>query len=234
MIDSVRLRLRSDVPVGCFLSGGMDSTSITSIAYKVLKTPIMTFSGITGEEKGVYDESDYINEVINSTNAKYQFIKPNPEDIFKTINEMLDYHDEPICTVSWYSLYLIVKNMKDANVPVVLNGHGGDELLSGYWDHYQYNFYDLENNDKLEYEIKNWYKNHNRDMSEIQRYKSMIKKTIDKEENEIDRFPDYSYVFNNDFKNKYNLNIKLNDIDCDSILTKRMYKELFYELFLLH
>ncbi|NOX15392.1 MAG: asparagine synthase (glutamine-hydrolyzing) [Epsilonproteobacteria bacterium] len=229
IVDSVRLRLRSDVPVGCFLSGGMDSTSITSIAYKVLKTPIMTFSGITGEEKGIYDETEYINEVIKETNAKYRFIKPDPTDIFDTIDEMLDYHDEPICTVTWYSLYLIVKNMKDSNVPVVLNGHGGDELLAGYWDHYQYNFYDLKNDDKLEYEIKNWYKNHKRDMSEIEKYKLMIEKVMNKEEKEIDKFPDYSYVFSDDFQCKFNLNIELDSIKCDSILTKRMYKELFYE-----
>ncbi|MCF6330704.1 MAG: asparagine synthase (glutamine-hydrolyzing) [Sulfurimonas sp.] len=229
MIDSVRLRLRSDVPVGCFLSGGMDSTSIMSIAYKVLKTPIMAFSGITGEEKGIYDESEYINEVIKDTNAKYKFIKPDPADIFDTVNEMLDYHDEPICTVTWYSLYLIVKNMKDANVPVVLNGHGGDELLAGYWDHYQYNFYDIKDNDRLEYEIKHWHNNHNRNMNEISTNQKMIERVLNKEQKEIDRFTDYSYVFNQDFQNENNLNIELDSIKCDSLLTKRMYKELFYE-----
>jgi len=229
MIDSVRLRLRSDVPVGCFLSGGMDSTSITSIAYKVLNTPIMTFSGITGEEKGKYDESEYINEVINDTNARYQFIKPDPADIFDTVDEMLDFHDEPICTVSWYSLYLIVKNMKDANVPVVLNGHGGDELLAGYWDHYQYNFHDLQNNDNLQQEIKYWHENHNRDLGEIEKHKNMIHRVMNKQQKEIDKFVDYSYVFTNDFNSQHNLNVDIDSILCDSLLTKRMYKELFYE-----
>lgn len=229
MIDSVRLRLRSDVPIGCFLSGGMDSTSIMSIAYKILKTPIMAFSGITGEEKGIYDESEYINEVIKDTNAQYKFIKPDPADIFETVEEMLGYHDEPICTVTWYSLYLIVKNIKDANVPVVLNGHGGDELLAGYWDHYQYNFYDLKNDDRLKSEIEQWHINHNRDMNEIQKHQSMIEKVLNKQQKEIDRFPNYSYVFNQDFNAKYNLDIEIKNIKCDSLLTQRMYKELFYE-----
>ncbi len=229
MIDSVRLRLRSDVPVGCFLSGGMDSTSITSIAYKVLKTPIVTFSGITGEEKGIYDESDFINEVIKDTNAEYQFIKPDPADIFDTVDEMLDYHDEPICTVTWYSLYLIVKNMKNANVPVVLNGHGGDELLAGYWDHYQYNFYDLRDDNGLESEIKAWHENHNRNMNEVVSSQEMITKIINKQKKEIDKFQNYSFIFNNEFKNKYDLNIEIQSINCDSLLTKRMYKELFFE-----
>lgn len=229
MIDSVRLRLRSDVPVGCFLSGGMDSTSITSIAYKVLKTPIMAFSGITGEEKGIYDESEYINEVIQDTNAKYQYIKPDPADIFDTVDEMLEYHDEPICTVTWYSLYLIVKNMKDAQVPVVLNGHGGDELLAGYWEHYQYNFYDLKQDSQLQHEIKNWHQNHNRDMSEISRVEKIIDNVVNKRQLEIEKFPDYSYVFNGDMQKQYNLNIDIEGISTSSHLTNKMYKELFYE-----
>lgn len=229
MIDSVRLRLRSDVPVGCFLSGGMDSTSITSIAYNVLKTPIVTFSGITGEEKGIYDESEYIDEVVKETDAIHQYIKPDPSDIFDVVEEMLQYHDEPICTVTWYSLYLIVKKMKDANVPVVLNGHGGDELLAGYWEHYQFNFFDLKNDSSLKHEIDAWYNNHHRDMSEIERTEAMIERVISKRQLEIDKYPDYSYIFNTDMQRKYNLNIVLDDINTKSQLTNKMYKELLYE-----
>jgi asparagine synthase (glutamine-hydrolysing) len=229
MIDSVRLRLRSDVPLGCFLSGGMDSTSITAIAYKILKTPIMTFSGITGEERGIYDESEYIDEVVKETHANHRYIKPNPANIFDVVDEMLNVHDEPICTVTWYSLYLIVKNMKDANVPVVLNGHGGDELLAGYWEHYQFNFFDLKNNLSLKDEINTWHKNHNRDIAEITRTEKMIERVVSKQQLEIEKFPSYSYIFNKEIQNMYDLNIDIQGINTKSTLTNKMYKELLFE-----
>ena len=225
LIDSVRLRLRSDVDVGCFLSGGMDSTSIVSVAYNVLKTPIKTFSGITGEKKGVYDESEYIDEVVKGTEAVHKYIRINSYNIFEILDEMLLFHDEPICTVTWFSLYLIVKEIKKYNVPVVLNGHGGDELLAGYWDHYQYYFYDLN---YPEDEIKLWHENHKRDLAEIAEYKKLILQ-LRKGKKEIEKFPDYSYVFNNEIKNKFNLNVELSNLNNTTLLTNRLYKELFYE-----
>ena len=230
LIDSVKLRLRSDVPVGCFLSGGMDSTSITSIAYKVLNTPITTFSGITGKGEDIYDESEYINEVIKETNATYNFIIPEPADIFDTVEEMIHFHDEPICTVTWYSLYLIAKKMKDSKISVVLNGHGGDELLSGYWDHYQYNFHDLKMNPQLSTEIEYWYKNHNRDKKEIENMKVYLEKLLDSQIDEESRFTNYSYILNDEFKTKYLRNHNIANIQSESLLTQRMHKELFYEV----
>jgi len=230
LIDSVRVRLRSDVPIGVFLSGGMDSTSITSIAYKVLKMPIMTFSGITGEDKGTYDESEYIDAVVDDTNAIHKYIYSKPSKLFESLNEMLDFHDEPVCTVSWQVLYNIVKEVKKSQIKVMLNGHGGDELLGGYWDHYQYNFYDLKgDSNRLSHEIKSWKNNHNRSMSEIDTSSKYIDKLLGGKIKEIDRFEDYSYVFNESFVRENKQSIEYPEINADSLLTKRLYKELFYE-----
>jgi asparagine synthase (glutamine-hydrolysing) len=230
-IDSVKIRLRSDVPVSCMLSGGMDSTSITCIAHKILKTPVLTFSGITGEDKGIYDESEYIDEVVKETTAKHKYILPEPSDLFDTINEMLFYHDEPICTVSWYTLYQIAKEIKKENVPVVLNGHGGDELLGGYWDHYHYNFFDLEISkdfDELDYEQKAWLKNHDRKVNEICQTREYINKLAKNDILEISKFNDYSNCFNTEFIHKHSRPISL-DSNFNTMLSKRLFKELFYE-----
>lgn len=229
--DSVKIRLRSDVPVGCMLSGGLDSTAITSVAYKVLKHPIATFSGITGQEKGVYDESEYIDEVVKETGANFHYIRPDSSDIFETIGEMLYFHDEPVCTVTWHSLYLIAKKVKFENTPVVLNGHGGDELLAGYWDHYQYNFYDMEresNPEALEDEIKLWKINHGRDPSEIENYKKYINELMARKVNEMQRFPDYSDCFKPDFSRKFKKDIEWKN-PFRSMLSKRLYSELMFE-----
>ena len=224
LIDSVRLRLRSDVKVGAFLSGGMDSTSIVSIAYKVLNTPIYTFSGITGDVKGVYDESEYIDEIVKENNAKHKYLKIESKNIFDVVDEMLEFHDEPVCTVSWYTLYLITKEIKKENIKVVLNGHGGDELLAGYWDHYHYHFYDLCYPKE---EIEWWHKNHKRDIKEIDRFKNLINE-LNNGKKEIQKFTDYSFVFKDEIKNSNNLNIDLETINAP-LLTQRLYKELFYE-----
>lgn len=231
LIDSVKIRLRSDVPVSCMLSGGMDSTSIACIAHKILKTPVLTFSGITGEEKGIYDESEYIDEVVRETNAKHKYIMPEPTDLFDTVKEMLLYHDEPICTVSWYTLYQIAKQIKAEGVSVVLNGHGGDELLAGYWYHYQYNFFDIESaNDfeKLDHEQKAWLNNHDRKIMEICRSRQSIAAMSSKKLSEVSQYPDYSSCFNLDFKMVHNCPIELYS-EFTTELSKRLHKELLWE-----
>ena len=232
LIDAVRIRLRSDVPVGCFLSGGLDSTSITCIAYKVLQQQIVTFSGITGEEKGIYDESDYIDSVINHTHANYHYVQPDPSDLLETIDQMLAFHDEPICTVTWYTLYLIAKKIKIESIPVMLNGHAGDEILAGYWDYYHYFFHDLEklgNMDVLRNEITWWHNNHKRDMNEIERYRNYILSLEKNETNEMTRFPDYSDCFIDDIVKQYKRVVQLPIMQTTSWLSRRMYADLFFE-----
>jgi len=232
LTDSVRIRLRSDVPVGCFLSGGMDSTSVTCIAHKVLKTPIVTFSGITGNARGVYDESEYIDAVVHDMGAVHHYIRPDPADVFEMVDEMLSFHDEPICTVTWYSLYLLAKKMRNENVTVILNGHGGDEMAGGYWDYYQYNFNDLGktgNTEDLSNEIACWYENHHRDMQEIERYKDYIKRLENCEMSEMSRFPDYSDCFTAEFAAKYRCTITLPKPFSYSFLMNRMYSDLMFE-----
>lgn len=231
LIDSVRLRLRSDVPVGCMLSGGLDSTSIACIAYKILKQPIITFSGITGDKKKVYDESDYINKVIKDIDADFHYIRPDPANIFTTVNEMLGFHDEPVCTVTWYSLYLIAKKVRNENTPVLLNGHGGDELTAGYWDYFHYNFYDLKNkklNGDLRHEIEDWKHNHGRDPSEISKYEDYITRLRRGRIPAKSRFADYSDIFHDEIIEKYAKDIKLEQPGA-SMLNKRLYSDLMYE-----
>ena len=230
-IDSVKIRLRSDVPVGCMLSGGLDSTSVMCVAHKILKTPIMAFSGITGEDKGIYDESEYIDEMVRDTGAVHKYIMPEPSDLFSTISEMLFYHDEPICTISWYALFLIAKQIKIDNVPVVLNGHGGDELLGGYWYHYQYNFYDLLRDgdlEKLDYEQKAWLFNHDRKVMEICSSISSIESMDSGQKAEYLQYSDYSDVFSSDFRSMYTNSISL-DSSFKTSLSKRLHKELLHE-----
>jgi len=231
-IDSVKIRLRSDVEVSCMLSGGLDSTSIASVASKILKKPLVTFSAITGEEKGTYDESEFIKYVVEDTKSIPNYIKPEPSDMFETVTEMLKYHDEPICTATWHMGYIISKRIKDENISVVLNGHGGDELLAGYWEHYHYFFKNLKengDNNGLEYEVNKWQKNHKKNREELVRRENDIKDFEDSKRSEVDRFIDYSEAFNLDFIKENKKEILLPDVFENNRLTNRLNKELFFE-----
>ena len=164
--DAVRLRLRSDVPVGVLLSGGLDSTTIAAMVARE-QGKVSTFSSVTGE--GYFDESEYIDSIVEHIGADAEYIRPKDADLLETLEKILLQHDEPVCTVSWYSFYLLIEAMEKSGFPVVLTGHGGDELLGGYWDHYHYRFADLREaggEGADEAEVQAWLKNHQRGMEE--------------------------------------------------------------------
>ena len=140
----------------------------------------------------------YIDNLVNKNNLNHEYIDPVEEPFFDTLEKIIKYHDQPICTSTWYSMYLLCKNISNIGIKVVLTGHGGDELLAGYWDHYLYNFYDLNKyKKKLNNEISKWKTNHNRNFDE---YKS-IDSTLTKLEN--DKFyEEKKYINYNDILNK--------------------------------
>src|SRR5262249_30599092 len=80
-----------------------------------------------------------------------------------------------VCTPTWYSMYLMIKELSKANVPVVLTGHGGDELLGGYWDHYHYRFQDIRSSGADDAaEQAAWLSNHGRDPLEYTREREYV------------------------------------------------------------
>jgi asparagine synthase (glutamine-hydrolysing) len=135
--SAVGLRLRSDVPVGVCLSGGLDSSSIVSILlddYK--KKDLKTFSAVyeTGQ---IGDESDYINEYKGLINDMF-FITPNAISLENDLQQFVKAHAEPIPSTSPYAQFQVMKLAKN-NVVVTLDGQGADEELGGY--HYFFGFY---------------------------------------------------------------------------------------------
>lgn len=223
--DAVSIRLRSDVPVGCMLSGGLDSGSITCIAASQ-NNDFITFSGITG--KGYYDESEYINEILRHTGVKSRYIYPGADALFPTLKEMLGFHDEPVCTVTWYSNYIITKQIPQYHVPVVLTGHGGDELLAGYWDHYHYNFSDMRINGRDDSEeFNSWLHNHKRPADEYKREKEYIEKLHANNSIEVDKYSQYLSALSPDILSYTACSNFFSPFKGD--LTRRLYLELFYE-----
>ncbi len=225
LMDAIKIRLRSDVPVASMLSGGLDSGSITCIAAS-LNRDFRAFSGVTGT--GYYDESEYIQETVQHSGVNSVLIYPKASELIQTLREMLTYHDEPVCTVTWYSNYVITRQIAEYNVPVVLTGHGGDELLAGYWDHYHYNFSDLRCNGRGdEAEFKYWLCNHGRSNEEYIQEKAYIKRLHRNYSIEIEKYSQYLSALSPSLESYMKKEIAPSPFSGD--LSRRLYLELFYE-----
>lgn len=129
--ESVRLRLRSDVPLGAQLSGGMDSSSIVALMRENEVSPLKTFS--IGFEESSYDELPYARRVARRFHTEHHEYVLQPR-IIDLVQKLITHLDEPLADTSLFPTYL-VSRMARSQVKVILAGEGGDELFGGY-DHY--------------------------------------------------------------------------------------------------
>jgi len=126
--DSVRLRLISDVPLGAFLSGGIDSSTIVALMAQVMNQPVKTFS--IGFEEASYNELEYARLIARTFQTEHHefIIKP---DAIELVEKLIFHLDEPFGDFSIFPTYLVSRMARDY-VTVVLSGDGGDELFGGY------------------------------------------------------------------------------------------------------
>lgn len=133
--DTIRIRLRSDVPVGSCLSGGLDSSSIVCVVNDILKEEKLeeiqkTFSACSDVEK--LDERKFIDEVVKSRNIEAKYIYPSPEKMLDCIDSLTWHHDEPFDCTSIYAQWLVFQLASENGIKVMLDGQGSDEQLCGY------------------------------------------------------------------------------------------------------
>ncbi|HRH56126.1 MAG TPA: asparagine synthase (glutamine-hydrolyzing) [Chitinophagales bacterium] len=133
MDDSVRLRLIADVPLGAFLSGGIDSSVVTAMAARHTQH-LNTFS-IGFEGNDFFDETPYANLVAKHFNTNHTVFKLKNDDLFQSLHELLDYTDEPFADSSALLVNILSKFTRQ-HVTVALSGDAGDELFAGYNKHY--------------------------------------------------------------------------------------------------
>lgn len=138
--ESIDLHRRSDVPVGCALSGGVDSSAVALALQRARRrdtsppSEFHTFSIVfPGYEK---DESPFIREVNEFLDARSHTATPTPEGLWSELDHFVWSHDEPTGSFAQYSAFVLARLTREADVPVTLNGQGGDEILGGYWQMY--------------------------------------------------------------------------------------------------
>ena len=130
MLEScVSSHLMSDVPLGVFLSGGLDSSTVAALTTKIRREPIATFAVGYGEEK--FSELRYARQVAQHIGSQHHEVRLNREEFFSALPHLIWHEDEPIVWPSSVSLYFVAKLARN-RVKVVLTGEGSDETLGGY------------------------------------------------------------------------------------------------------
>lgn len=128
--DSVRLQLRSDVPLGSYLSGGIDSSLVSVLSSNHLAQPIPMYHG-RFDEGAAYDESYYAKIIVDQVKGEYKEIVPTPEDFVQYMPDLISALDEPVAGPGLFPHYCVSK-LASNDVKVILGGQGGDELFGGY------------------------------------------------------------------------------------------------------
>ena len=127
--ETVRMRLMSDVPLGMFLSGGVDSSAIAALTKRLTNSPVKTFA--VGYREEQYSELRYAAEVARTIGTDHHEIVIGMEDFFNALPALIWHEDEPITWPSSVSLHFVSK-LAASQVKVVLTGEGSDELFAGY------------------------------------------------------------------------------------------------------
>jgi asparagine synthase (glutamine-hydrolysing) len=128
--DSVKLQLRSDVAVGAYLSGGLDSSAITALAAEYAGGNFHCFTG-RFSESDQYDETAYAGLVATEKAAELHFVTPTPEDFVAWMPRIIWHMDEPVAGPGVFPQFMVSSAAKE-RVTVALGGQGGDEVFGGY------------------------------------------------------------------------------------------------------
>jgi len=130
LLDATRIRLRSDVPVGAYLSGGIDSTVTTALVRKLARDRLRSFS-ITFED-AEFDESSYQQEASSFLGTQHTNVGCSCTDIARVFPEVIWHTEQPIIRTAPAPMYLLSQLVRESGFKVVLTGEGADEVLGGY------------------------------------------------------------------------------------------------------
>jgi asparagine synthase (glutamine-hydrolysing) len=139
--DAVRIRLRSDVPVGTCLSGGLDSSSIVCVINRIMAEDGIAAEQVGSRQKtfsavyqrpGRYNETEHIETVLRATGAERNFTVPSAESLAADLRRLVWHQDEPFGSTSIYAQWCVMAKVRERGVTVLLDGQGADEALGGY------------------------------------------------------------------------------------------------------
>ncbi|MBN1507655.1 MAG: asparagine synthase (glutamine-hydrolyzing) [Sedimentisphaerales bacterium] len=128
--EAVRIRLRADVPVGCYLSGGLDSSIVTALVARHFNHEVQTF-GIRFEDE-VYDEGKFQQDVVDWLGVQHRTVRVTNEQIGASLPETVWHCEKPLLRTAPVPLFLLSRAVREDGFKVVLTGEGADECFGGY------------------------------------------------------------------------------------------------------
>ena len=150
-LDSVRLRLRSDVPVGTCLSGGIDSSAIACGVDRLLRTEAESARAVGPRQKTFtayfadagFDERPYAEAVVGQTGAAAHWVTFDDDDLVESLPAIVEAQDEPFGSTSIVAQWNLMRAAREAGLKVMLDGQGADEIFAGYHGYFGAYFADL-------------------------------------------------------------------------------------------
>ena len=222
--NSVKIRLRSDVPLAFCLSGGIDSSLLASIASKNHNFNVNSFSIIDKDER--YNEKDNISETVNDINCQSKFIDLDCDLFINRIQKLIHYHECPLATISFYIHSFLSEAISSNNFKVAISGTGADEQFTGYYEHYLFHLNSVKDDDNFNQYLNDWKKH----VLPFIRNPSLKNPNLyldnpNYRENIYDNYKILNSYLNVEFKEKF-----FEKKFCDELLRNRMLNEMFYEV----
>lgn len=157
---AVNWRLRSDVPVGSCLSGGLDSSSVVMLANSD-KGPHEFHAFSSCFDDAAIDERPFIREVVSSAGVISHYVFPRAEEFWDDLMQLIWHQDEPVGNAGVYAQWCVMREARQQRIPVLLDGQGGDEALCGYRKFYLFQLWHLlqQGNPRVVPEALAWLRN---------------------------------------------------------------------------
>lgn len=130
-LESVRLHLRSDVPLGFALSGGIDSSAIVCAVRHLEPSLELHAFSFVAEDEGVSEER-YVDQVVRACGVRVHKVRISPEELAQDLDSLVRVQGEPFGSTSIYAQYRVFRRAREEGIKVMLDGQGADELLAGY------------------------------------------------------------------------------------------------------
>lgn len=221
---SIKMRLRSDVPLGFCLSGGIDSNSIISIAKKDFNINFNTFSII--QKNSNYDELDKITLSQKHLKLDHQnvFVNNN-KDKLDDFEKLINYYEEPIATSNYFYQNYLMREIKKKGIKVVFSGTGADEIFSGYYDHINQYLFCMRKENNFQKILREF---QDKALSYVNN--PILKNPYYYIEDKEKREHLYPYInFKNILKKKNNIKSFFEESYSKDLMRNRMLNELFHE-----
>ena len=141
VVEAVRLRLRSDVPLAFCMSGGVDSNTLIATARRVLNCQVHGFTIVNTDAR--YDEQALVDLSVRELGIRHTAIRLEQRSFLDNLRRLVAAHDAPVYTISYYVQWQLMAAIAAEGYKVTISGTGADELFTGYYDHHNLYLYEV-------------------------------------------------------------------------------------------